>query len=38
MNEQREELMKGCDVLIATPGRLKDFLRKPRLLSLHRIR
>jgi ATP-dependent RNA helicase DDX3X len=38
MAEQCEELAKGCDVLIATPGRLKDFLRNPRLLSLHRVR
>lgn len=38
ISEQREELLKGCDVLIATPGRLKDFLRNPRILSLHRAR
>jgi ATP-dependent RNA helicase DDX3X len=36
--EQREELIKGCDVLIATPGRLRDFVRNPRLLSMHRVR
>jgi ATP-dependent RNA helicase DDX3X len=38
MSDQREELLKGCDILIATPGRLKDFLRNPRVLSLHRTR
>jgi ATP-dependent RNA helicase DDX3X len=35
---QREELQKGCDVLIATVGRLKDFVQKPDLLSLQRLR
>jgi ATP-dependent RNA helicase DDX3X len=35
---QREELMKGCDVLIATPGRLKDFMNKPHILSLRRVK
>ena len=35
---QREDLQRGCDVLIATPGRLKDFLQDPRLLSLGRLR
>jgi ATP-dependent RNA helicase DDX3X len=35
---QRQELGKGCDVLIATVGRLKDFVGKPDLLSLARLR
>lgn len=35
---QREELEKGCDVLIGTPGRLIDFLSKPHLLSMHRVK
>lgn len=38
MREQREELQKGCDILIATPGRLFDFLRNANLLSLQRLR
>ncbi|KAB2580381.1 ATP-dependent RNA helicase ded1 [Lasiodiplodia theobromae] len=35
---QRMELEKGCDVLIATPGRLCDFMDKPSLLSLNRVK
>ncbi|KAJ5766797.1 uncharacterized protein N7511_004413 [Penicillium nucicola] len=35
---QREELQKGCDILIATPGRLLDFMRQTRILSLCRVR
>ncbi|KAF2146323.1 uncharacterized protein K452DRAFT_324292 [Aplosporella prunicola CBS 121167] len=35
---QREELGKGCDVLIATPGRLLDFMEKPHILSLSRVK
>ncbi len=35
---QRKELAKGCDVLIATPGRLQDFLRKDRVLTLRRLK
>jgi hypothetical protein len=38
VREQREELQKGCDILIATPGRLKDFMDKPHILSLNRVR
>lgn len=30
--------MKGCDILIATPGRLKDFMSDPNLLILSRLR
>lgn len=36
--EQREELQKGCDVLVATPGRLLDFMEKGSLLSLKRVK
>jgi ATP-dependent RNA helicase DDX3X len=36
--EQLEELRKGCDILIATAGRLKDFLSKPHILSLNRVK
>ncbi|OQD83410.1 hypothetical protein PENANT_c017G04874 [Penicillium antarcticum] len=35
---QREELQKGCDILIATPGRLLDFMQQTRVLSLRRVR
>jgi len=38
VRDQKEELMKGCDILIATPGRLKDFMSDPRLLVLSRLR
>lgn len=38
MREQREELAKGCDILVATPGRLIDFMSKPNVLSLCRVR
>ncbi|KAL8962385.1 MAG: hypothetical protein Q9193_001199 [Seirophora villosa] len=36
--EQANQLMKGCDVLIATPGRLMDFLERGSLLSLSRVK
>ena len=36
--EQMDELRKGCDVLIATPGRLIDYIGRPHLLSLSRVR
>ncbi|KGO59207.1 Helicase, C-terminal [Penicillium expansum] len=35
---QREELQKGCDILIATPGRLLDFMKQTHILSLRRVR
>jgi hypothetical protein len=38
VREQRDELQKGCDILVATPGRLKDFMDKPHILSLNRVR
>ena len=38
VREQRQELVKGCDVLVATPGRLIDFMMKPNVLSLTRVR
>ncbi|KAL8922796.1 MAG: hypothetical protein Q9208_004921 [Pyrenodesmia sp. 3 TL-2023] len=37
-NEQMDQLRKGCDILIATPGRLMDFLERNNLLSLSRVK
>ncbi|KAI9767346.1 MAG: hypothetical protein M1840_005755 [Geoglossum simile] len=36
--DQRDELRRGCDILISTPGRLCQFMRKPDVLSLARVR
>ncbi|KAL8842083.1 MAG: hypothetical protein Q9170_000687 [Blastenia crenularia] len=36
--EQAQQLRKGCDILIATPGRLMDFLERSALLSLSRVK
>ncbi|MCJ1473462.1 hypothetical protein MMC13_002113 [Lambiella insularis] len=36
--EQAEELRKGCDILIATPGRLMDFMQRGTLLGLNRVK
>lgn len=38
VREQIDELRKGCDVLIATPGRLIDFMERGPILSLHRVK
>jgi ATP-dependent RNA helicase DDX3X len=38
VKEQMIQLQKGCDVLIATPGRLCDFIDRPRSLSLRRLK
>lgn len=35
---QREELKKGCDILIGTPGRIIDFMCQPHVLTLRRVR
>ena len=35
---QIEQLGLGCDILVATPGRLIDFMQRPRVLSLHRLK
>ncbi|KAE8148109.1 putative DEAD/DEAH box RNA helicase [Aspergillus avenaceus] len=36
--DQREELRRGCDILIGTPGRILDFMDKPHILSLRRVK
>ncbi|KAF4626771.1 hypothetical protein G7Y89_g11387 [Cudoniella acicularis] len=36
--EQITQLQKGCDVLIGTPGRLCDFINRPHILTLRRLR
>lgn len=38
VREQVAELQKGCDILVATPGRLLDIMSKPHVLSLGRVR
>ncbi|KAF1854885.1 hypothetical protein Lal_00008680 [Lupinus albus] len=38
VKEQTCLLQKGCDVLIGTPGRLVDFIQRPRVLTLRRLR
>lgn len=36
--DQEAQLQKGCDVLIASPGRLIHFINEPRTLTLRRVR
>ena len=36
--DQQRQLQKGCDVLIATPGRLTHFMDEPEILTLRRLR
>ncbi|ETI27608.1 hypothetical protein G647_00057 [Cladophialophora carrionii CBS 160.54] len=38
VREQAAQLERGCDILIASPGRLIDFMGRPELLSLARLR
>ncbi|QDS68158.1 hypothetical protein FKW77_010359 [Venturia effusa] len=38
LGQQIEELAKGCDIIVCTPGRLKDLINKPSVLSLRRVR
>ena len=38
IREQIDLLAKGCDVLIGTPGRLKDFVLRPHILTLRRLK
>ncbi|KAJ6157584.1 DEAD/DEAH box RNA helicase [Penicillium chermesinum] len=35
---QRDELRKGCDILVGTPGRIIDFMSQPHVLTLTRVR
>lgn len=36
--QQSSLLTKGCDVLIGTPGRLTDFIQRPHVLTLRRLK
>ncbi|KAI0143774.1 P-loop containing nucleoside triphosphate hydrolase protein [Xylariaceae sp. FL1272] len=38
MGEQISNLQRGCDVLIASPGRLIDMMERPDVLSLRRVK
>ncbi len=38
VRDQSDQLKKGCDILIASPGRLIDFMDRPMDLSLRRVR
>ncbi|KIW96468.1 uncharacterized protein Z519_03537 [Cladophialophora bantiana CBS 173.52] len=38
IRDQAAQLQRGCDLLVASPGRLLDFMSRPELLSLARVR
>ena len=38
MGQMRDQLGAGCDVLIATPGRLCDVMDKPHILTMSRVK
>lgn len=38
MRDQVAQLSRGCDILIATPGRLIDFLHRAELLTFRRLK
>ena len=38
LGDQIQNLRKGCDILVATVGRLLDFMKRPQVLSLQRVR
>lgn len=38
VKDQIRLLTRGCDILIGTPGRLLDFIQKPHIMSLRRLK
>ncbi|RDA94596.1 hypothetical protein CP533_2408 [Ophiocordyceps camponoti-saundersi (nom. inval.)] len=38
IREQMRQLGKGCDILVGTPGRLIDFITRPNVLTLRRLK
>ncbi|KJZ79385.1 hypothetical protein HIM_01536 [Hirsutella minnesotensis 3608] len=38
IREQAKHLAMGCDILVGTPGRLVDFIGRPQLLTLRRLK
>ncbi|RDA82499.1 hypothetical protein CP532_6857 [Ophiocordyceps camponoti-leonardi (nom. inval.)] len=38
IREQMRQLGKGCDILVGTPGRLVDFITRPNVLTLRRLK
>ncbi|KAH8754065.1 DEAD/DEAH box helicase [Diaporthe sp. PMI_573] len=38
IRDQIDQLSKGCDILIASPGRLLDFIDRPQILTLRRLK
>ncbi|KAI1505001.1 P-loop containing nucleoside triphosphate hydrolase protein [Biscogniauxia marginata] len=38
MRDQLDQLQRGCDVLVATPGRLIHFMDKPEVLTFRRVK
>jgi len=38
IGEQVRQLQKGCDILVASPGRLIDIMGRPEVLTLRRVR
>lgn len=38
LREQMSLLSKGCDILVGTPGRLVDFISRPAVLTLRRLK
>lgn len=36
--DQMDELRRGCDILIGTPGRIIDFMGRSKLLTMRRVR
>jgi ATP-dependent RNA helicase DDX3X len=38
ISDQVRQLQKGCDIIIGTPGRLVDFISRPEILTLKRLK